>query len=195
MKHSYTRRNAVALAVGTILVALSVPAAHAGPGDGPGSDMPVPKPPKLVASENPVVFGPFDDTRYIDVTAKAYPVTVRVIWKEDGVWHGPGAIMVAGTPTEVLAEITYGKTYTARLETIPEDGMPKEVGPWLTITTVRPEIATTADPQPPEIKINPTLTPRRPVPPAPGDQGAADETPGIDTNPRAVESPGRTTIH
>lgn len=92
------------------------------------------------------------------------------------------------------AEITYGKTYTCRLETIREDGLPKEVGPLLTITTVRPEIATTSDPQPPEIKINPTLTPLRPVPPAPGDQGAADEAPGIDRNPRKVESPGGSNV-
>jgi hypothetical protein len=104
-----------------------------------------------------------------------------------------GAVIYPGTTTNLHADITYGKTYTARLETIPENGMPVEVGPLLTIKTVREDVAT-YNPQPPEITINPTLTPRRPAPPSPGDQGAAEEAPGTDRNPRTVESPGRSTI-
>lgn len=190
-----------ALAVGTILLALSGPVALAGPGDGPGgSENPTLKPPKLHASENPVVFGPSQTVKWISVTAQPYTVTVRAIFKQDGVQLGPGPIYYPGATIDIAADITYGKTYTARLETIPENGMPKEVGPLLTIKTVREDVAT-YNPQPPEISINPTLTPRRPAPPSPGDEGAAEEAPGIgreapgvDRNPRTVESPGSSTI-
>ncbi len=166
-----------ALAVGTTLLALSMPVAQAGPGDGPGgSENPTMKPPKLHASENPVVFGPSQTVKWISLTAQPYTVTVHVISKENGVLQGPGAIIYPGTTINLAAEITYGKTYTARLETMPENGVPKEVGPLLTITTIRQDVAT-YNPHPPEISINPTLIPRRPVGPAPGDQGAAEETP------------------
>jgi hypothetical protein len=184
-------RKVVALAIGTVLLTLSPPGANAGPGNGPGSDIPSPKPPLLHASENPVVFGPFETTRYIDLTAKAYTATVRVICKENGVQKGPGATIIAGTPTDVVSEITYGKTKTCRLETFPEDGQPKEVGPLLTITTVRPEVATTA-PQTPPITVNPTVIPRRGRPPTPGD--AAEQAPDSDRRHPSVDSPdGRTT--
>jgi hypothetical protein len=176
------------LTLGAILLAPSMPAAHAGPGDGPDSQSPTPKPPLMHASENPVVFGPTQTTRYISVTAKPYAVTMRVIFKENGVLQGPGAIIGPGTPADLSAEIHYGKIYTSRFETIPENGMPKEAGPWLTITTVRPEIATTPDWGPPELVI-----PRRPGPPAPDDQGAAREDPGINRNPRTMDSPDNKT--
>ena len=158
----------LALALGTILFAVSASVAHAAPDDGTSSNDPanVPPgptslalPPLLEASENPVVFHGTETTRWISLTANPYIATVRCISMEDGVQEGPGAIIVAGTPTDLAGEIIYGKTYKVHLETIPENGQPKLVGPTLTITTVRVDVST-ASPQPPE--INPTLIPTRP---------------------------------
>jgi hypothetical protein len=159
----------LALALGAILLALSATVAHAAPGDvqdGPNPpNMPpgqttMAPPPGLHASENPVFFGPFETTRYITLTATPYNETVRGVWLEDGVPHCGCPIIVAGTPVDLPAEIHYGKTYTAFLETMPENGPPTK-GPVLTITTKRPQIATFI-PQPPDISTK--FIPNRPAP-------------------------------
>src|SRR5262245_1037592 len=158
----------LAVALGAILLALSATLAYAAPGDGqqgpnapnvPSDHTAIALPPPLHASENPVLFGLFETTGWIKVTAPPYNKTVRVIAKEDGVQTGPGAIIGAGTPIDLIAEIHYGKIHTSQLETIPENGEPKLVGPVLTITTKRREIAMPM-PQPPA--MNPTLIPNRP---------------------------------
>jgi hypothetical protein len=65
-----------------------------------------------------------------------------------------------------IFEVTYGRTYQLYLETTPWP--PKQVGPTLTITTVRVELAST-DPSP--SRLNPTSIPGvDPHPDRPGTQ-------------------------
>lgn len=184
-----------ALTITTVLFALTMSVVHAAPGDGPGSQDPhsPPRPPLMHASENPVVFGPKQDVRYIDVTAKPYTKWMRVISKYNDVLQPGGAIIGPDTFCDVSAEIHFGTTYKFRLETLPEkeNGAPHEVGPWLTVTTVRPEVATTPDWGPPELGVNPTLIPRVGDPPATRDPGALQQP---ERSPRTTESPERRAI-
>jgi hypothetical protein len=161
MTGSHTRRNDVratarrlqtmlillAVALGTILLASSTPAAHAGPGEGPGSENTLnPPPPPLNASENPVVFLPGQTTKVITLTAEPYHRPMQLV---SGF---AGAYIPAGTPVNEPLEVHEGTSNTWRLETFPEPDMK---GPPLTIYTLRPAVPDLAEAIPQRPGMNP----------------------------------------
>jgi hypothetical protein len=166
MQRSQKMLIVLTLAVGAILVALSVPAAHAGPGEGPGSENPNPTPPKVLqvhASENPVIFQPWETTKTITFTWNPEPnVPAAVKVFEDGQFLWIKSV-APGEQGPLDLTVTYGKTYTVQLISVTYN-----VGPLLTITTEKPVTYGTfpqAPPStvsPPGITISPTLTPNWP---------------------------------
>lgn len=175
----------LALALGAILLGLSAPVVHAGPDDGPGTEPGPPYVPSgqtqltvppIQASQNPVVFYGVETKKHIDLTWTPYtwaPVRLRfeAVGGTKYAGHYPPVDPSVADP-HASFEVTYGRTYQLYLETTPWP--PKLVGPTLTITTVRVELAST-DPPP---RVNPTSIPGdNPRPDPPGterlDPGAA----------------------
>jgi len=136
----------LALTLGAMLFALSAPAAHAGPGGGPGSENPGLQPLQVHASENPVVFQPLQTTKTITFTWGSVPnmaVAVRVFENGKFLWikqEPPGS----SGPLDLTVII--GSTYTIQLMT-----PTYQIGPELTITTKRSHSDSTIIPQPPAI--------------------------------------------
>jgi hypothetical protein len=156
-----------ALAVGAILLGLSAPVVHAGPDDGPGSEPGPPyvpsaqtqlTPPPIQASQNPVVFDGAETKKNIGLAWTPYKwAPVRLRYKAVGgtkyAGHYPPVEPSVADP-HFSFEVTYGRTYQVYLETTPWP--PQQVGPTLTITTVRIELASTNPPPP---RVNPRSIP------------------------------------
>lgn len=157
----------LALAVGAILLGLSAPVVHAGPDDGPGTEPAPPYVPSgqippltlptIQTSQNPVVFYGVETKKTIDLTWTPYAWgPVRFHYKAVGgtqfEGYQPEVDPSVANPYAVL-EVTYGRTYQVYLET-PYPGT--LVGPKLTITTVRVELAST---DPPSARVKPTSIP------------------------------------
>ncbi len=170
----------LALAIGAILLGLSAPVVHAGPDDGQGTE-PVPPYvpsgqtpplalPPIQASQNPVVFYGSETEKDIDLTWTPYPwAPVRLYFEAiSGGKHAGYGVEVDPSVTDPhkILEVKYGRTYHAYLETTPWP--PKQVGPTLTITTVRVELGST---DPPPTRVNPNSIPGDdPHPDPPGTQ-------------------------
>jgi hypothetical protein len=156
-RRSQTRLIVLALALGAILLSPSATVAHAAPGGGPGDESNPPSIPasqaaqvplQVHASENPVIFSPFETSKTITFTWNPVPQTAAVVVEEDGqfLWIKQ---MDPGSQGPLDLTVTAGKTYTVQLKTVTY-----QIGPPLTITTKKPVIITTA-PEMPEITINP----------------------------------------
>ena len=194
---STTRTRTIAAAIGAILLALSAPVAHAAPNDGPGTEPWPPNVPSdqypslalppLQASQNPVVFYGADTKKNVQLTWTPYtwaPVIVRFEAVDSGKQHAGYSAEVDPSVTDPhwSLEVYCCRTYEVYLQ-VPFTG---PVGPTLTITTVKIELAST---DPPPLRVNPTPIPGdNPHPELPGtrrlDPGAA----APNTRERTVES-------
>ncbi len=156
------------LAVGAILLGLSAPVVHAAPDDGPGTEPGPPYAsggqtlqlslPPVQASQNPVVFYGAETKKHVDLTWTPYkwgPVRLRfeAVGGPKYAGHGP-AVDPSETDPQLSLEVTYGRTYQVWLDTPSLEN--EQVGPTLTITTVRVELAST---NPPPSRVNPPSTP------------------------------------
>ena len=137
----------LALALGAILLALSAPVVHAAPDDGTGSNDPGPQPLQIHASENPVVFSPWQKTKTIKLTwtpqfdsnvvVNSYESPPgQILWNKD---------MNKGSSSLDLT-VTYGKTYMVQV--LWYDGTQHCPCAELHISTVRPVQPEPLQPQP-----------------------------------------------
>lgn len=157
-----------ALTVGAVLLGLSAPVLNAAPNDGPGTEpgppyvpsgqIPPLTLPPLHVSQNPVVFYGAESTKKIDLSWTPYTWgPVRVNFKAVGgtKYEGYSADFDPSVADpQWIMEVTYGRTYQVYLETPSLEN--ELVGPTLTITTVRVELAST---DPPSARANPTAIP------------------------------------
>jgi hypothetical protein len=171
----------LALALSSILIALSVPVAHSAPGgNGPDTDnqpnipgLPqVPPPlPEVQASENPVVFLPGQDTKTITFDWNPQPdakVSVTVHKGQVELWS---KILDKGARGPLNLVVHYGKYYPIRVCRFGADKCPVYI-----ITTERFDIA------------DPTAT-RIPHPQPPQiDTGSIPEPPEVNRTPQRRES-------
>ena len=163
-----------ALVLGSILIALSAPVAHAGPGgNGPDSDnqpnvpgpVQVPTPlPKVQASENPVIFMPGQNTKTITFTWNAQPdakVYVRVVESGVELWT---KILDKGAHGPLNLRVTYGKSYGIDVCRFGADKCPAYLvttkrfdiaDPTATRIPQPPQIDTGSNPEPPEVNRTP----------------------------------------
>jgi hypothetical protein len=126
----------LALALGAVLLTLSAPVVHAAPDDGTGSNAPGPQPLQVHASENPVVFLPWQKTKTITLTwtpqfdsnvvVHAYD-NVNLLWDKE---------MAKGSSSLDLTVI-YGKSY--KVEVLWYDGTQHCPCAEVHITTEQPE--------------------------------------------------------
>src|SRR5258705_10602937 len=150
----------LALALGAILLALSAPVVHAAPDDGTGSNDPGPQPLQIHASENPVVFSPWQKTKTIKLTwTPQFDSNVVVNSYE----FPPGQIlwnkeMDKGSSSLDLT-VTYGKTYLVTV--LWYDGTQHCPCAELHISTERPE---PPQPQPLPLPQLPEPPQRQPLP-------------------------------
>jgi hypothetical protein len=146
----------LALALGAILLALSASVVHAAPDDGTGSNDPGPQPLQIHASENPVVFLPWQKTKTITLTwtpqfdsnvvVNSYEFPPgRILWNKE---MGKGSSSLELT-------VTYGKSYTA--EVFRYNGTLLYPGAKVHITTEQPE----------PLQPQPLPVPQLPEPPQP----------------------------
>jgi hypothetical protein len=99
----------LALLLGAILLALSMPIAHAAPDPGPGSSDPGPQPLHVHASENPALFAPFETTKTITLTWNPQPAGVS-LYVEDNNGYYLSETVDKGSNSFDLT-VTFGKTY------------------------------------------------------------------------------------